>query len=151
MRKMGIRELVSFSPNVFEFIQSNQLNTLEERRYELNSDDYVNIESYDTFKFHEKKFESHRVYLDIHDIISGVEAIYVESIDKLKVIKGYDNEKGIVFYDNTSKGICFVLQPGEMLLLEPCDGHKPCISVDKSNHVKKAVFKIRTKGEYDYD
>jgi beta-galactosidase beta subunit len=30
----------------------------------------------------------------------------------------------------------------DMLLLEPADGHMPCVAIEESVHVKKAVFRF---------
>ena len=143
MRKMSVRELESSFPSVFAFLCSHNLLSLDDGRYEIGENDYANIESYNTVCSKERLFESHKRFADIQCIIEGSETIIVEPVKNLQIAKKYDNEKDVVFYENENKGVGYILKKGEMILLLPEDGHMPCILVNESKRVKKAVFKIQ--------
>lgn len=145
MKKITITELEKSYPKVYKFLKSNDMNSLEEKRYELDDSDYVNVESYSTYDFNVRKYESHIKFIDIQFIIVGRENIIVEPVSSLRVVEEYDELRDIAFYDNDVQGSNFILEEGEMLELLPEDGHMPCISVDGSIKVKKAVFKMRIK------
>ena len=142
MRKLTMDEIKKSYSKVYNFIINNNLSNLKECRYELGEGDYVNIESYFTYDYYQRQYESHRRYRDIQVVIEGRENIIVESINKLVISKEYDDDKDIIFYKNDIKGKSNYLSSGEMLLLDPEDGHMPCVSIDESVYVKKAVFKI---------
>lgn len=145
MKKIMITELEKSYPKVYEFLKSNDMNSLEEKRYELGDGDYVNVESYSTYDFNVRKYESHIKYIDIQFIIVGRENIIVEPVSSLRVVEEYDELRDISFYDNDVHGVDCVLEEKQMLELLPADGHMPCISINGSEKVKKAVFKIRIK------
>lgn len=145
MKKIDLNELKSIYPDVYEFITSHNMDTLTEQRYELNNEDYVNVESYTTQLFSERKYESHRRFIDIQYIISGEENIIVTHTDNLETNTPYSDENDITFYKNNYTGTDNIINSGEMIILEPNDGHMPCVAVDKPSYVKKAVFKIKIK------
>lgn len=95
-------------------------------------------------KKEEKKYESHKRYVDIQFILSGNEDIYVAPVQSLRVCNEYADVNDITFYHSCPEGEPVHLNAGEALLLEPGDGHMPCISAeeDKPINVRKAVAKI---------
>lgn len=143
MKKIKIEDVKKDFPKVYNFMQIYNLQELLEQRYDLGDDEYVNVESYDTFEFQNRRYESHKKYIDIQCIIVGRENIIVEPIQNLEILEVYNEEKDIAFYSNTVRGTDCYMETGEMLLLMPQDGHMPCVSIDKTAHVKKAVFKLK--------
>lgn len=142
MKKLNLTELKALFPVAYDFIMSHGMKEIQEQRYELGNNAYVNVESYNTYSFEERKYESHRKYVDIQYIITGSENILTADVDSLFICQEYNEKLDIAFYDNTVVGQNNYLHVGEMLLLEPKDGHMPCISIEDSIFVKKAVFKI---------
>lgn len=142
MKRVSIEELKSMYPKAYKFLLTHNMKDVEEKRYELGDKAYVNVESYKTYQFEDRRYESHIKYIDIQCIIVGKENIIVEPIIKLSVDEEYDLERDIIFYKNNIHGSDNIMEAGDMLLLEPNDGHMPCISVEKVLFVKKAVFKI---------
>lgn len=143
MRKISLNELKEQYTKVYDFITCHDMTELAEQRYDLGDDEFVNVESYSTFKFEERKYESHRKYIDIQCVIAGRENIIVEPICNLKITDAYNEERDIAFYNNAVRGIDCYVEAGEMLLLMPQDGHMPCVSIDNTVRVKKAVFKLK--------
>lgn len=142
MKKLDLTELKALFPVAHDFIMSHDMNEIQEQRYELGNNAYVNVESYNTYSFEERKYESHKKHVDIQYIITGSENILTADVETLFICQEYNEKSDIAFYDNSVSGQDNYLQAGEVLLLEPKDGHMPCISINDSIYVKKAVFKI---------
>lgn len=145
MERISLEKLKNEYPTAYEFITTHNMNTIAEKRYDLGNKIYVNIESYSTFQFGERKYESHVQYIDIQYIISGRENIVVAPIDKLTIVEPYDSDRDIAFYNNEFRGNDNIMSAGDMLVLKPEDGHMPCIAICGPTYVKKAVFKIPVK------
>lgn len=94
-------ELKSISVNAYEFLKSFIPEEYEDGRYELQNGMYVNIESYTTQLREDRKFESHRRYIDVQYMISGMKLITVCPFDKLKCVEVYNQDTDIAFYQNT--------------------------------------------------
>lgn len=128
-----------------EFMKEYNLTQLPLGKHIINDDVYVSVEEYDTVESNEKKYESHREYIDLQYVIHGTEIIEVSDVTNLRKATVYDKEKDIIFYENTifeNKVEIVVLKAGDFVVLYPEDGHKPGIKCDNRQHVKKAVFKI---------
>ncbi len=142
MVKLSLNDIKNSYPKAYNFIINHDMFNLVEQRYELGDGEYVNIESYNTYDFSQRRYESHKKYKDLQVILIGRENIIVEPINNLTVSEEYNPNKDIMFYENNVRGTDNYLEEGEMLLLDSQDGHMPCISINESVHVKKAVFKF---------
>lgn len=138
----GIRDI---SVQGDAFLKKMFSQALPDGRYYLEKGVYVNVESYITQKKEERKFESHKRYVDIQCILSGEENIFVVPVQRLSVCEKYSVSNDITFYSSSCKEEEKVhLYAGQALLLEPGDGHMPCVCVEegKPAKVRKAVIKI---------
>ena len=134
----------SLSENIKQgliWLKENDLEILEDRRYEIEgTDNYVSIQTYQTKN--DAKYESHKKYIDIQYIIEGSEKIGVTNLSNCISCIKYDSEKDLEFFDINCKEEFLTLNKGEFLILYPHDAHKPSISIDKITTVKKAVVKV---------
>lgn len=130
----------------FEFLKNNNLQELENGRYDiLGEDAYVNIQDYRTKPEAEGKWEAHKRYIDIQYIIEGTEKIGVGAIQDFTTVEPYNMETDVEFL-KTEKPYRFIpLKEDDYLILYPFDVHMPQISIEKPTHVKKAVVKVRIK------
>ncbi len=144
MKRITLEEIGKISEHVKELL--NRLNTdnMPDGRYNLENGIYVNVERYTTKKTEERRYEAHKKYVDIQFILMGEENIYVAPIQMLRLCEEYSVLRDIMFYYSCPKGEPIRLKEGQAVLLEPEDGHMPCISVDEDKPVKvrKAVVKI---------
>lgn len=111
-------------------------------RYEFSDGIYMNVEEYVPQNRRQRRFESHRKYVDIQYIITGSEIITVADIYECEIYEEYDAVADIAFYKNTPVGVDYVLRDGEFVVLKPNEAHMPCIKVYGYENVKKAVVKI---------
>lgn len=139
--KCNIEELKDSFSIVYNFIKENDISSLKVGKYFLDKGIYANIDEYNTKTLTEGKNEAHKKYIDIQVLIHGNEHIYVNKLNNLKLIEKYNIEKDIEFYETNDTGIDYDMHELECLILNPEDGHMPCIN---DNHIlnRKIVFKV---------
>ena len=144
----NVRDLENYSfleENVikaFYYTQSNDLQSLEKGRYEIDGDDmFVNIVEYETTSPENRFWEAHREYLDLHLMLWGTEQIdvnFIRNMDQKEYVEKDD------FLPLTGKpNSKVILNPYDFLLLYPSDAHRTAIAVKEPVMIKKAIFKIK--------
>ena len=131
-----------FWDKAFAFLKNQDLQTLAVGRYPIDGENVFAIVTKNPTKdFDSTLWESHRNYIDLHEVISGEEKIGVQSIGKLTVSKPYDASKDLANYAGT--GEAWLASPGAFFLFFPSDAHRPSISTGGNKIDKKIVIKIR--------
>jgi len=101
------------------------------------------IQTYKTQPIYEKKWESHRQFIDVHLMLVGQETIAYSPISELQILKDYEAEKDVIIYhDNTCFTESIHLVPNQFVVFFPEDGHKPGIMLNIPETIKKCVLKI---------
>lgn len=112
--------------------------------FELSPRVKVIVSEYTTMSENESGYEAHRQFIDIHYLISGYEKIYYLPIDCAKAVKAYNEDIDAAFYEaNGVKPQELVLGNGYFSIFFMHDGHMPQLCIDKPEHVKKVVIKVR--------
>lgn len=101
------------------------------------------VSSYDTGPATEKRFESHRAYLDVQYVASGTERILHAPTDSLVVETPYDASNDIMFYAEPKASSSLLLRTGDIAIFHPADGHKPGCMAGGRDAVRKVVVKVR--------
>lgn len=128
----------------FEFLLNNDMEKLENGKYEIEGDNlYVSIQDYKTKSINEGQFEAHKKYADIQYIIKGKEQLGYTNVMLLEPITEYDKIADITFFDTNSENSFIKAQEGDFVIFMPEDAHMPCIAIDKPEYVKKAVVKVK--------
>lgn len=125
-----------------QFLQTTDFSEVNPGRYILDESTYYNVDIYMPKKIEDGKFESHRKYIDVQYIAMGEERIYVSDIQNLIVTEPYDEDKDVVFYENSGRGRKMTLHSGEYAIFYPEDGHMPSIATETPQQVKKVVVKV---------
>jgi YhcH/YjgK/YiaL family protein len=113
-------------------------------KYEIDGDEvFALVQSYDTVERTEKRFESHRDYLDIQYVAEGREQILCSAVRALRPLTDYDKEKDFTLYADPEEPIILHLQEGDFAVFYPQDGHKPGCAAGASSRIKKVVVKVR--------
>ena len=130
----------SFS-KAFEFIASQNLETIEPGKYPIDGTDlHASVSSKDGVTEQEAKFEAHNNYIDIQVCPAGTEQIGWKPRDKCTNPKGeYNPEKDVLFY-NDKPDTYFDLQQGQFAIFFPEDVHAPMIG---QGPIKKLVVKVK--------
>ncbi|ATZ03713.1 YhcH/YjgK/YiaL family protein [Streptococcus suis] len=85
-------------------------------------------------------FETHKKYLDIHLVVSNVEAMATSSRSSTQVTQPYDSENDIELFEGEIEQIV-KLNAGTCLITFPQDLHQPKVGINEFP-VKKIVFKV---------
>ncbi len=127
----------------FEYIKTQNLETIEVGRYEINSDLLKAIVSDKPGMTTEEsiaKFECHEKHIDIQLCINGKEQIGWKPRQSCIQPKGdYDQEKDVSFY-NDAPDMYFQLSNNQFAIFFPEDVHAPMIGEDR---IKKMVIKVK--------
>ncbi len=105
---------------------------------------YVMLQEYNTKPENEGRWETHKRYIDIQYIVSGMEMTKYTNLLNLEEIIESDEERDFYFYRNAVREDSMVVRSGEFVIFFPEDGHKPSLHVDgELVEVKKMVVKVR--------
>lgn len=124
----------------FEWIKNNDLKNMPDGRYEIDENNFANIQSYITKD--DAPYEAHRDYIDIQYMIEGEEFSGRTDLSNCSVVEEYNKEKDIEFLKCNTKEEFYKIQEGEFFVFFPHDAHKPAIKSDKNKNVRKVIVKI---------
>ena len=99
--------------------------------------------SYETTPAAERKFETHRHYLDIQYIAEGTETVLHAALSTLGEAIQVNETKDYSLYADPVHCNHLLLTPGSFAIFWPQDGHKPGCSKGASAQVRKIVVKVR--------
>ena len=124
-----------------KYLENTDLANLKVGKYEIDGKNiFAIVSEYEAKNIEEGKWEAHREYLDIQYVVSGKEKIGYASINEMKMIGEYNNEKDVLFL--CGEGDLLLVNEGTFALFAPQDVHMPGIQATSWKHVKKIVVKI---------
>jgi len=116
-------------------------------RHDIDGDDvFALVSTYATGPATEKRFETHRVYLDLQYVAAGTERILHAPAEGLTVETPYDEAKDIAFYAEPKASSSLLLRAGDLAVFHPADAHKPGCMAGGRDEVRKVVVKVRLRG-----
>ena len=128
-------------PKVVEFLQQNDLATMEPGKYEIQGKDlFVNITMAKGKTPDEAVIETHNRMIDIQIPVTAAETFGYTQRDQLPDAT-YNDEKDITKIPGLAADSYVTCQPGMMAIFFPQDGHAPCIA--GVPELKKAIFKVK--------
>lgn len=136
----SVLALNPYFKQAFDYIKNNDLSKMELGKTILDGDNlFISVMENEGKRSEEAKMESHRKYIDIQVIISGMETMGWTAIEHCTdSIDPYNAEKDLQFF--TTKPTSYVtVNPGEFVIFFPEDGHAPGIG---EGLIKKAVVKV---------
>lgn len=126
----------------FEYLSTTDFNTVEKGKYELDGANlFAIVNEYDTVDPSTEQMESHKRYIDIQYIVSGVERIGHDLLLQQTPSQAYDTEKDFMLWGE-QPAFFSVLKQGWFAIFFPNDLHMPNIKIDTPAFVKKVVIKI---------
>ena len=120
--------------DVVEFLKSHDLKTMEDK------DLFLNLTVAKGKTKEAAVLETHVEMIDIQIPISCAETFGYTPLCDLPDFE-YNAEKDITKYGDTLAQTYVTVNPGQMAIFFPQDGHAPCISGEAE--IKKAIFKIK--------
>ncbi|MFL5540170.1 MAG: YhcH/YjgK/YiaL family protein [Longimicrobiaceae bacterium] len=116
-------------------------------RHDIDGGDvFALVSTYATGPATEKRFETHRVYIDLQYVASGTERILHTPAHGLTVETPYDEAKDVAFYAEPKASSSLLLRAGDLAVFHPADAHKPGCMAGGRDEVRKVVVKVRLPG-----
>lgn len=136
---------IPYAKDIMDFIENFKKTDMKPDRYDIHGDDlFAAVSRYDTEPRVQRKFESHRKYIDLQIVLDGSEEMDWAPIDSLNMTdNGFERGDDIAFYEGTELSTV-TLGGDQCAILFPEDGHRPNIMHKNINNVLKIVFKVRT-------
>jgi YhcH/YjgK/YiaL family protein len=124
----------------FRYLQKTDFSKVEPGRYEIDGTNvFALVQQYDTKAKKKGRWETHRKYIDVQYVFSGMELFGYADTERLESV-AYDEGKD--FHEWKGNGDFLQVPAGTFLILFPQDAHMPGISVSASQPVKKIVMKV---------
>ena len=115
----------------------------ENGRHEVAGDDaYIMVSGYETNPINaDRRFESHRDYIDIQILLSGKEIIGFAKRDDLTVTDEYRPDYELFGMVEDFDRV--ILEKGKFAIIYPNEPHAPGLALNAPEKVKKVVIKVR--------
>lgn len=127
----------------YEWLRTTDLDAVKVGSYPVDGDDVIaNVQEYSTAPAEDLRFETHDVYYDVQYVISGHERFGVVERDGLVPVE-VDPSNDISFYEEPATCSEVILNPGDLVVVPPEQGHKPRCAVGDPEPIRKVVVKVR--------
>lgn len=135
---------IPFYNEIIDFIKANPLSSLNPGKYPIVGESvFILVQEYKTQTEAEKKWESHKKFIDIQIVLKGEEYLGFSPTETLVIETEYDKEKDLIFYHNDKiQRSKVLLSKDEFAIFFPHDAHKPGLHLTRESEVKKAVIKV---------
>jgi len=132
----------AFWDAAFAFLKEHDLQALAVGKYPIDGENvYATVTEAPTKDFDKTNWESHRKYIDLQCVITGVERMGKAPVAKATVTKPYDEQKDLANY--SAEGVQYDVPAGSFMIFFPGDAHRPNITPGGNLPVKKIVIKVR--------
>lgn len=130
---------------VARFLSGLDLSALKIGRYDIAGDDvYMNVMEYETLPEADRKWESHRKYIDVQIILRGSEYMGYCPAAAFGDIDPYSEENDAVIHSGDCAPCTRVFVPeNHFAVFFPGEAHRPCCESGIDRNVLKAVVKIK--------
>ena len=140
----NLSKYVALNPlfaDVVEFLKNNDLQTMEPGKYPIKDKNlFLNLQVAKQRTKDTAFLETHIELIDIQIPISAAETIGYTPLCDLPDFE-YNAEKDITKYGDTKPQTYVTVNPGQIAIFFPQDGHAPCIT--DASEIKKAIFKVK--------
>ena len=142
--KVGLPKVIA---EVCDYLNTLDLNALENGRHDINDQIYMNVMETETAEPSSKKAELHHEYLDVQVLIRGTENIEVgANYPDLSKYESYNEADDYQLYADIDDKFTVTMKPKMFAVFYPYEPHKPCCVVNgKTEKIKKLVVKVPVK------
>ena len=142
--KVGLPKVIA---EVCDYLNTLDLNTLENGRHDINDQIYMNVMEPETAEPSSKKAELHHEYLDVQVLIRGTENIEVgATYPNLSKYEDYNEADDYQLCADIDDKFTVTMKPKMFAVFYPYEPHKPCCVVNgKTEKIKKLVVKVPVK------
>jgi len=140
----NLNKYVGLNPlfaDVVAFLKGHDLRTMEPGKYPIKDKDlFLNLTTTKGRGKEAAVLETHINMIDIQIPISCAETFGYTPLCDLPAFD-YNAEKDVTLYGDTKAQTYVTVEPMQMAIFFPQDGHAPCIA--DNPEIKKAIFKVR--------
>ena len=140
----NLKKYIGLNPlfaDVVAFLNANDLQTMEPGKYPIKDRDlFLNLTNAKGRGKETAVLETHINMIDIQIPISCAETFGYTPLCDLPAFD-YNVEKDVTLYGDTKPQTYVTINPGQMAIFFPQDGHAPCIA--DNPEIKKAIFKVK--------
>ena len=142
--KVGLPKVIA---EVCDYLNTLDLNALENGRHDINDQIYMNVIEPETAEPSSKKAELHHEYLDVQVLIRGTENIEVgANYPDLSKYESYNKADDYQLCEDIDDKFTVTMKPKMFAVFYPYEPHKPCCVVNgKTEKIKKLVVKVPVK------
>ncbi|WP_455488351.1 N-acetylneuraminate anomerase [Haemophilus sp.] len=142
--KVGLPKVIA---EVCDYLNTLDLNALENGRHDINDQIYMNVMEPETAEPSRKKAELHHEYLDVQVLIRGMENIEVgANYPDLSKYESYNEADDYQLCADIDDKFTVTMKPKMFAVFYPYEPHKPCCVVNgKTEKIKKLVVKVPVK------
>ena len=142
--KVGLPKVIA---EVCDYLNTLDLNALENGRHDINDQIYMNVMEPETAEPSSKKAELHHEYLDVQVLIRGTENIEVgANYPDLSKYESYNEADDYQLCAGIDDKFTITMKPKMFAVFYPYEPHKPCCVVNgKTEKIKKLVVKVPVK------
>jgi len=142
--KVGLPKVIA---EVCDYLNTLDLNALENGRHDINDQIYMNVMEPETAEPSSKKAELHHEYLDVQVLIRGTENIEVgANYPDLSKYESYNEADDYQLCADIDDKFTITMKPKMFAVFYPYEPHKPCCVVNgKTEKIKKLVVKVPVK------
>lgn len=142
--KVGLPKVIA---EVCDYLNTLDLNALENGRHDINDQIYMNVMEPETAEPSSKKAELHHEYLDVQVLIRGTENIEVgANYPDLSKYESYNEADDYQLCADIDDKFTIIMKPKMFAVFYPYEPHKPCCVVNgKTEKIKKLVVKVPVK------
>jgi len=139
--KVGLPKVIA---EVCDYLNTLDLNALENGRHDINDQIYMNVMEPETAEPSSKKAELHHEYLDVQVLIRGTENIEVgANYPDLSKYESYNEADDYQLCADIDDKFTVTIKPKMFAVFYPYEPHKPCCVVNgKTEKIKKLVVKV---------
>ena len=139
--KVGLPKVIA---EVCDYLNTLDLNALENGRHDINDQIYMNVMEPETAEPSSKKAELHHEYLDVQVLIRGTENIEVGAhYPDLSKYESYNEADDYQLCADIDDKFTVTMKPKMFAVFYPYEPHKPCCVVNgKTEKIKKLVVKV---------
>ncbi len=130
------------------FLAETDCASLASGDYPIDGADIIaKVSTYLTEPKEDRKPERHDVYIDVHYLAKGREAIWYKDCPAgLAPVEDYAKEKDLLFYPPAAETNVVLAEEGDWVVFFPWELHRPnCFYGDRAEEVKKVVVKVRAR------
>ena len=142
--KVGLPKVIA---EVCDYLNTLDLNALENGRHDINDQIYMNVMEPETAEPSSKKAELHHEYLDVQVLIRGTENIEVgANYPDVSKYESYNEADDYQLCADIDDKFTITMKPKMFAVFYPYEPHKPCCIVNgKTEKIKKLVVKVPVK------